>query len=227
MPIRINLLAEDQAAEEMRRRDPVKRSIWVGGFLVFLVLLWGLTIFLKTIIAKAELANSEGRWKSMERTAKQVDADRKHITEVEKKLAALTEFTANRFLWANGLDALQQAVLENIYLIRVKVEQSYGAGDGAKSPPGAVVSVTKSGGGGAVEKIILRLEGRDYSLRAAEQVPHYKEALATTPFFQANLQKTNSVMLMSLSAPQADKKGPFVVFGLQLNFQEKERRLHE
>jgi len=38
MPIRINLLAESQALEEMRRRDPVKRAIWVGVLVVSLLL---------------------------------------------------------------------------------------------------------------------------------------------------------------------------------------------
>ena len=33
MPIRINLLAESQAAEEFRRHDPVKRVIYVAAFL--------------------------------------------------------------------------------------------------------------------------------------------------------------------------------------------------
>ena len=40
MPIRINLLAEQQAAEELRRRDPVKRAIWVAGFFVVVVVVW-------------------------------------------------------------------------------------------------------------------------------------------------------------------------------------------
>ena len=40
MPIRINLLAEEQYLVEMRRRDPVKRAAWLGGFVVFLALLW-------------------------------------------------------------------------------------------------------------------------------------------------------------------------------------------
>ena len=31
MPIRINLLAEAKAAEELRRHDPVKRVIFVGA----------------------------------------------------------------------------------------------------------------------------------------------------------------------------------------------------
>ena len=39
MPIRLNLLAEAQALEESRRRDPVKRAVWAGVFLV-LALAW-------------------------------------------------------------------------------------------------------------------------------------------------------------------------------------------
>ena len=37
---RINLLAEAQAAEELRRRDPVKRATWLGAFLVAAILAW-------------------------------------------------------------------------------------------------------------------------------------------------------------------------------------------
>ena len=230
MPIRINLLAEDQAAEEMRRKDPVKRSIWVGSFVVFLVLLWGLTIFLKSIIARAELSSSEGRWKSMEKKVKQIEVDRKQTAEIEKKQSALTQFTTNRFLWANALNALQDTLVDNIQIIRLKSEQVYVGGEGAKPPPGvpaAAAGPAHSRAGFAVEKIVVHLDGRDFSERVAERVPQFKESLANSSFFQACLQKTNSVMLTSLSAPQAEKKGPCVVFGLQLNLQDKERRLYE
>ena len=38
MPIRLNLLAEAQAAEELRRKDPVKRAILAGvGFVIAMV----------------------------------------------------------------------------------------------------------------------------------------------------------------------------------------------
>ena len=40
MPIHINLLAEAQAAEELRRRDPVKRAIFIGISLVIVALMW-------------------------------------------------------------------------------------------------------------------------------------------------------------------------------------------
>ena len=37
MPIRLNLLAEAQAAEEARRRDPVKRAIWLAALIIALM----------------------------------------------------------------------------------------------------------------------------------------------------------------------------------------------
>ena len=76
---------------------------------------------------------------------------------------------------------------------------------------------------------MVLLDGRDYSPRVGEQVSKFKETLAASPFFQTHLDKTNSIQLTSLSAPQDDsaRKAAFVQFGLQLNLQEKERRLYE
>jgi len=51
MPIRLNLLAEAQAIEEMRRHNPVKRAIWVGALLVCLMLVWSSSLQLKAMMA--------------------------------------------------------------------------------------------------------------------------------------------------------------------------------
>ena len=69
MPIRINLLAEAHAAEELRRKDPVKRGIYGAVVVVSCVLIWALTLQLKIMAAKHELphkfwetaANVEGQ----------------------------------------------------------------------------------------------------------------------------------------------------------------------
>jgi hypothetical protein len=231
MPIRINLLAEDQAAEEMRRKDPVKRSIWVAGFVVFLVALWGLTVFLKITIANAELTHRLDQWKSMEKAVREVEDERKRALETEQKLWALAQFSTNRFLWANALNALQQTCVDNVQLVRLKSEQSYVPSEPSRLPTNQMArgAATAKGGAGAVERIMVQLDGRDFGPQPGEQVARYREALAGSPFFQAVLQKTNSVLLTGLSPRQVDsaKKTGFVVFGLQLNFQEKERRLHD
>ena len=63
MPIRINLLAEEQAAEEMRRRDPIKRALFAGAALAVLMLGWiGLTQ-MNVMAARRELADNVARLK--------------------------------------------------------------------------------------------------------------------------------------------------------------------
>lgn len=232
MPIRINLLAEDLAAEEMRRKDPVKFSIWIGCFLVSLVLLWGLSIFLKSFLVRMELKTLETRWSSMEKAVRQVEADRARLREAEQKLSALTQFTTNRFLWANVLDAFQHVWVDNLELTRFRAEQTFLQNVPAKPAGDAAAAAAALKASTAVEKITLHLDGKDYSAHTAEQIARFRESMSVAPFFQASLQKTNSILLTSLSAPQAEsrgdsKKSSFVMFGLQLNFQEKERRLYE
>ena len=55
MPIRINLLAESLAEEDSRRRDPVKRAIYIGALLVVLSLVWYSSIWLNHMLANNEL----------------------------------------------------------------------------------------------------------------------------------------------------------------------------
>ena len=52
MPIRINLLAEAQALEEMRRKDPVKRAALAAGALVCLALVYSSYLQLRAGIAR-------------------------------------------------------------------------------------------------------------------------------------------------------------------------------
>ena len=59
MPIRINLLAEVQTAEELRRRDPVKRVV-VGGLLLLAAMaVWSSTVQLKVMLANRELGQAQ------------------------------------------------------------------------------------------------------------------------------------------------------------------------
>src|SRR5580765_5785017 len=59
MPIRLNLLAEAQAAAEMRRRDPVKRAIMASVVLIALALGWSGYLYLKSMMANSDLGKIE------------------------------------------------------------------------------------------------------------------------------------------------------------------------
>ena len=215
MPIRINLLAEAQAAEELRRKDPVKRSIWYASFAVGLVLCWSLSLQFKVASDRRELKNLEGKWSGLEAAYNKVEGNRQKYLALRQKHSALDQFTTNRFLWAGTLNALQHSVVDNVQLLRLKAEQTYVISEGARSRTnGATVLPGKSST--STERISILLDAKDYSARAAEQVASFKEALASQPYFQSNLIKTNGVRLTNLSAPQVAAITPRILSRLSL-----------
>ena len=195
------------------RKDPVKRAVWIGGFVVFVVLLCAATLQFKIIVARSEVSGLQASWKAIETRVKEINDHRNSTRDLEQRLSAVDQFTTNRMLWATTLNALQHTTVDGVQLVRVRTEQTFSLNDG-KRP-----SVT--------ERITLSLEGKDFSSGPADHVPQFKESLAIYPYFKSNLQKTNNVQLTSLSAPQTDGMRVFRAFGMQLFFQEKERQLYE
>lgn len=229
MPIRINLLAEQQAADELRRKDPVKRSIWIAAVVLGVVLSWSASLQYKIITARNGAAALTKQWEEMEPAFNRVEDERKKISALRQKHSALDQYATNRFLWAGTLNALQQSLVDNVQLVRFKVDQAYSYVEGVAGRTNSAVTVPGRPGF-AKERITVVLDAKDYSARVAEQVPKFKDTLASQPYFQGFLQKTNGVRLTSLSAPQTDlvsQGNLYVSFGLQLVYQEKERTLHE
>jgi hypothetical protein len=225
MPICINLLAEAKAAEELRRKDPVKRATFIGGFIVFLFVLWSMSLQFKIMASKSELSTLDARWKDIEKTYQGALDTRKRATDVETKLSAVQQMTTNRFLWGTAFNAVQQTLVgvDNVQVMRLKTEQVYAHAeevkprkDGTRFVPGRPATAT--------EKISITLDAVDSSGQPGGQVSRFKEAIALVPFFQNALQKTNGVLLTSLSAPQSGASGRAQVnFTLQCFFPEKVR----
>lgn len=127
MPIRINLLAEQQIAEEQRLRNPVKLGIWVGGFLVALMLLWALSLYFNVKNTQAELNRYQIELKSMEDGQNHTKSNYFSSRAIEGTLASLQKYSSNRFLWGTVLDAVQSAVSEvnDIRLEKLESTQDY------------------------------------------------------------------------------------------------------
>lgn len=226
MAILINLLAESQAAEEQRRKDPVKRAALVGGFLVFLLVLWAATLQLKIMASKSDLGSIEAKWKRIEDSYKTAVEAQRTAIEAEQKLAMLQQMSTNRFLWGNVLNALQQPFnnLSDIQTVRLRVEQTYAVTEAVKARTNGT-KITPGKPAAATEKVTLTVDATDNGAQPGDSINSFKEALANQAFFKERLARTNSVLLMSRSAPQASPtgNGQFVMFSLQCNFPEKSR----
>jgi hypothetical protein len=215
MPIRINLLAEAQAAEDSQRRDPVKRMILWGVVAVALMFLWWSWLQLRVIVADKNLSQVEAQIQSRTNTSQLVLTSQAKITGANEKLAALQKLSQSRFLQGNLLNALQQSMVDDVQLLRLRVDQTYLATE-KTAPTTNGTRITPGQPGTVTEKIVVSLDARDYSSNPGDQVNKFKDAISQQSHFQAALSKTNGVRLANLSPPQVGPDGKLsVMFTLQ------------
>ncbi len=225
MPIRINLLAEAQAAEDIRRRDPVKRSIYVAVCLVVMVLVWISSLQVKIMADKAHLSNLEARLSSHTNAYNQILTNKRNLLEVNDKLAALNRLSADRFLNAPLLNSLMHGTVEGIQITRFRLEQGF-----VVVPEVAPVMERGRAVGGkpatAVEKCKLVLDAKDTSANpGSEAINRFKETLAHSGYFAAQQISTNNILLKNLSPPQLDNDTgkPYVLFSLECLYPDRDR----
>lgn len=221
MPIRINLLAEEQYLAEMRRRDPVKRAAWLGGFLVCLMLgWWGWLLFSKTL-ANTAVAGHEASFKRVEKAAKETGEHIKRAGELERNIHLLNRMATNRVLWSACLNALQECALDQIQITRIRTEQSY-----QLTPAVASKERGKSKPATAAERIVVVIAARDYGRPADENSIKFKDKLQNHAWFKQYLAKENPISFKGFSNPTPDKDDPsrvFVSFTMECAFNEQVR----
>jgi hypothetical protein len=224
MPIRVNLLAEAQALEEDRRRDPVKRALLGAALAVVCVLFWSGMLQMKIVFARSDLGSLQAKWTQIEKSYQAVVEHRRAMIEAEDKLQALDQYSTNRFLWGTALNALQQSLLgvEGVHFTRFRTEQLFTLTE-EPPPPGKPEAAKPAT---ATEKISMTIDALDGSLQpGGEMITRFKEVLTRIPYFQATLHKTNGVLLTSRSAPQAGPMAstPYVTFTFQCSLPERVR----
>jgi hypothetical protein len=201
MPIRLNLLAEAQAAEDSRRRDPVKRTIFIAALLVSLMLVWSSSLLFKNMLASRAVNSLEGQMSKYAKDYKVVLDDLKALEDLKQKLGALHQLSESRFLNGNLLNAFQQTNVDDVQLVHLKTEQTYVPTESTK-PRTNGNTVIPGKPPGVAEKIVISVEASDASSNPGDQVNKCKEALAGVPYFREQLGKTNLFILKAQSQRQ-------------------------
>jgi hypothetical protein len=225
MPIRLNLLAEAQAAALERRRDPVKRALWLAALAVALVLVWSSSLQFKAILLQSEVSRLETQMNSRTNEYKGILDNQNRIADSKRKLEALQRLSANRLLNGTLLNALQQTTVDDVQLLRLRVEQLYTCVEATKTRTNEQGVLIAARPASSTEKILLTLEGADSSVNPGDQLNKYKDALAVNSYFKEVLLKTNGISLKNLAPPQLSaltgKRS--VIFTLECRYPEKTR----
>jgi hypothetical protein len=153
-----------------------------------------------------------------------LDNQRKAV-EINERLRVLRQLASIRLLNGNLLDALQKTTVDDVQLLRLRVDQTYAYTEGTKSHTNDANVLVPGKPPASTEKILLTLEGIDSSPSPGDQVNRFKAALTTNAYFASVLPKTNAITLKSLSPPQlAPVTGkPCVMFTLECRYPEKTR----
>ena len=221
MPIRINLLAESQALEEMRRRDPVKRAIWGAVVIGAMVLGWSGYLQARAVGAKVELSHLEATLRAHTNDFYQVLENKRKLDDTNMKLIRLQQLATNRFLNGTVLDALQHTTVDEVQLIRARISHEYivvERTDNKTNSDGLILSRGKPAS--STEKVTLTLDARDNS--GGEQTIKFRDAIAGCSYVRSVLGKTNEVKLTSSQTLVNEGKN-VVQFTLECRYPEKVR----
>ncbi len=225
MPIRINLLEENLVQEEQRRKDPVKRAVWIGGFIVFLVGLWALRTQTALMSARSELARDSASFQAIEKKFSNVSEDNRALGDIDVKLGALARYSTNRFLWGSALQAVQSSITDDIQFTRLRTLQTYRAIE--PEPPKKSAGKTIPGKPGAsFESMTITVDAKDYARPAVQNYNRLKTSMTTNSFFNTFLKGTDGFKLANVSQPVADPAEPgrqFIAFSVEAVFPEVQR----
>ena len=221
MPIRINLLAEAQALEELRRRDPAKRAIWVAGVVIAGVLCWSCVLWSRCWALGSTLDRFAKDSDGLAKQYATVTENQKRLFEAESKLEALNRYSSNRFLQANVLDSLMHLppdVVSTIQITHMKTEQGFDVTAPTKGSTGEDGKKLPGKPGTSTEKNRLVLDAKDTSQNPGdEQIAKFIGALAATPYFKAHKITTNNIQMRITGnlMVDADTGKPYIPFNLE------------
>jgi len=176
--ITLNLLAEEQQAQEARARDPIKVFTAIGLSVLTVAVAWGGTLSAILMQRRSELQGLEARWNKMNSVGAAEGEFQKLNTFAEETLAE----NHSRILIAPQLALVKDLILPSIQLrqlgFAVSVETSGANGGGGETTDGKHAKHEKR-----TEQLVLRLEGTASSSQPELEVDRFLKALRSDKRF--------------------------------------------
>ena len=177
--ITLNLLAEEQHAQEQRAQDPVKIFIAIGIGLVATVVALGVVCGMLASRQQAELGALQAQWEK----ASAADAGEAGYQTTKRFAEDVTAINKSRWLYAPQLALAKDLVSATIQLSNLgfSLVKDTGSADGAAGDEaGAHGKRAKP-----TERLFLRLDGKAVAARPELEVDKFLQSLRTDARFSA------------------------------------------
>src|SRR5437867_4261697 len=110
MPIRINLLEEEQKAKLARKRDPVMLAVRCGILGLILLLVFSAVLYSKERTLQAELLGLKGEWERRQTKFSVTESSIKSFERLVAKSELFRSQAEKRFLWAPQLELYKDII---------------------------------------------------------------------------------------------------------------------
>ena len=210
--VRINLLAEEQEAVEMRRRDPVRRARLASAGALLLMLLWAAFLGLELQRGRGEVKQYETELRELQKNSSRAIGIARLAADLRHTLTTLKQQAANRLFFAPVLSALQYTTVPNVQFHDLKIEQSVISDPGVKAEVQNGVTVTPERPGSTTEKTRLVVQGKNFG--DPKTIDRLVETISGHPYFKQYLRATDPVLLKDLPRRQVDPTDPNKAFQL-------------
>jgi hypothetical protein len=201
--ITLNLLAEEQLAQEARARDPIKLFTVIGLAVLTVAVAWGGILSVLLIQRRTELQGLEAQWNKVNDVGAG-EGEFQRITAAAEEIVALNH---SRVLIAPQLALVKDLIPPSIQLTQLGFALS--------------LETIESGGGGGEEgvesrhpgrpkrseRLVIRMEGMASSSRPELEVDQFLKALRSDARFGALVEDIELRSISRLSK-ENDKTGP-------------------
>lgn len=118
MPIRINLLEEEQKAKLARKRDPIMLTVRLSLLGLLVIFSLSVILYARERALNAQLAGLRTEWTQREPKSQKTEADIKALQKLVAKTDVVRNQVQNRFLWAPQLELYKDVIPSTVQVTR-------------------------------------------------------------------------------------------------------------
>ena len=223
--ITLNLLAEEQQAEQANARDPVKTALAIGLGVVSFTMILGTILWSGASNRRIQAGILQDHWDRIVAAQQATGSD-----SYEAVTAAAGEiYTLNRTrtLSAPQIALVKDMIPKSVQLSRVTMQVVTETQDPGPAPDESEKGgkVKRAAPRKAVERFALVMDGRAFSSRPEIEVDNFLNALRNYPAFR---DQVKSIQLRSIARTEAANgdgasASPFASFVIECQYKERDR----
>jgi hypothetical protein len=213
--ITLNLLAEEQLAEEASARDPVKTAVAIVALTLMCFVMAGSVLWIFASQKKAVASALQTKWDAA--SSKNAGSDFKTI---KAQADDIMDIETGRTLFAPQLALIKDVVPESVQLIRVSFtlrtetkEPAVAAADNPKASRAARPRL--------VQFFVLQLDGRATSIRPEIEADDFLQLLQSSADLKASVERVQLRSIARISSSGDTGETPSAAFVIECQYKER------